>query len=88
MGESVEDYRKQLRQRSRTLKILYKTYRIGVSTISDQQINVPKQVMQNYSLKKGDILEWYPCGVDFPDELEKELIAMVVVRGKKEDEQK
>lgn len=86
MGESRERYETGPK-RPRNLKgLYYKTHRIGVSTISDQQINVPKQVMTNYALKPGDVLEWYPCGLEFPDELEKDLIALIVVRSKNREE--
>lgn len=69
------------RQR-RTPKALYQTYRIGSSTISGSQVNIPIQVMKNFKLRNGDILEWYPCATEFPDEKENEVVAVLIMRKK------
>ena len=66
-------------------KFLYQTFRIGASKISGVQINIPAQVMKNFALTNGDMLEWYPCSTDFPDDKEKEVIAMLIVRSKEKE---
>lgn len=64
-------------------KFLYKTTQIGKSKVSGCQINVPVQVMRNFGLKTGDILEWYPCSTEFPDEKERDVIAILIMRKEK-----
>ena len=67
----------------------YANFRIGKSHITKRgNMNIPKQVMMNYSLRKGDILEWYPCGVEFPDPFEKDVIAILIVRREKTEKKK
>lgn len=63
---------------------LYKRRRIGVSTIGSTTLHLPKQVRRNYNLQIGDKFEWYPCETDFPDELEKDILAVSIIRLKKE----
>jgi len=58
----------------------YKKYRIGKSTIAGDAIHIPKQVKENYQLKKGDILEFYPSDTDFPDDLMDDIMAVLIVR--------
>jgi len=58
----------------------YRRYRIGKSTVADETIHIPKQVIENYALKKGDIWEFYPPDVNFPDEESDNLIAILIVR--------
>lgn len=65
----------------------YRNYRIGSSKFSDGTINVPKQVVQNFQLKAGDQLEWYPCATEFPDNLETDILALLIVRKAKRKEE-
>ena len=78
MERTPEAYRRQ----RRTPKALYQTYRIGSSTISGSQVNVPIQLLKNFNLKNGDVLEWYPCATEFPDDKENEVVAVLIARKK------
>jgi len=59
---------------------LYRRNRIGKSKVSDGSLNLPKSVADNYNIQPGDILEWYPCQTDFPDEKEAEILAILIIR--------
>jgi len=64
-------------------KEAYKRYRIGKSTISiGDSIHIPRQVMSNYQLKRGDMFEWYTGTFEalFPDEELPNMIIIVVRR--------
>ena len=66
-------------------KEAYKRYRIGKSTISiGDSIHIPRQVMSNYQLKRGDIFEWYTGTFEalFPDEELPNMIIIIVRRKK------
>lgn len=67
---------------------LYRNYRIGKSKVSDGALNLPKQVADNYNIQPGDILEWYPCSTDFPDNRERDVIAILIERKKRKEENK
>lgn len=69
-------------------EFLYRRNRIGKSKVSDGSLNLPKQVSENYNIQPGDILEWYPCQTDFPDEKETEILAILIVRHSRKKEEK
>ncbi|MEM2293296.1 MAG: hypothetical protein QXX41_08475 [Nitrososphaerota archaeon] len=53
---------------------------MGKSTISNEHIHIPRQVIRNYALKNGDQLEFYPHDTVFPDREAPNLIAVLIVR--------
>jgi len=58
----------------------YKRTLLGKSTVSNESIHLPKRVRENYNLKKGDQLYFYPPDVDFPDDKLPNMLAVLIVR--------
>jgi len=64
----------------------YKRLMLGKSQLSyGDAVHIPKQVVKNYELKKGDTLQWFSGSfdVDFPDSELPNLIVIIVERGEK-----
>jgi hypothetical protein len=58
----------------------YKRHRIGKSTIANEHIHIPRQVIRNWTLKNHDQLEFYPHDTIFPDKETPNLMAILIVR--------
>jgi len=55
--------------------------RIGRSTVTaSNNINLPKSVRENYGIKPGDALDWFPGTANFPEALIPDLLGIVVRR--------
>lgn len=56
------------------------------------RINIPKVVREDFKLKKGDVLEWYPVflGMDVPDSeiVRGNVILILIRRGKRKSTSK
>jgi bifunctional DNA-binding transcriptional regulator/antitoxin component of YhaV-PrlF toxin-antitoxin module len=62
------------------LKEYYKRALIGKSKVADGIIRIPKRVIENYNIKKGDTLEFYPPDVDLPTERISDIMAVMITR--------
>jgi len=58
----------------------YKRLLLGRSTVANGTIRIPKRVIDNYQIKKGDFLEFYPPDADLPDKKIEDIMAVMVVR--------
>lgn len=60
---------------------MLKRQSLGRSSFSSgHSVTVPSNVVRNYNLHKGDVLEWYPGTIDFPDEEFPNIMAIIIKR--------
>jgi bifunctional DNA-binding transcriptional regulator/antitoxin component of YhaV-PrlF toxin-antitoxin module len=62
------------------LKEYYKRALIGKSTVANGTTRIPKRVIENYNIKKGDQLEFYPSDADLPNERIDDIMAVMITR--------
>jgi bifunctional DNA-binding transcriptional regulator/antitoxin component of YhaV-PrlF toxin-antitoxin module len=58
----------------------YKRALLGKSKVADGTIRIPKRIMENYNIKKGDTLQFYPPDVELPDREMSNILAVLIVR--------
>jgi bifunctional DNA-binding transcriptional regulator/antitoxin component of YhaV-PrlF toxin-antitoxin module len=62
------------------LKEYYKRALIGTSKVADGIIRIPKRVIENYNIRKGDTMEFYPADADLPNERIDDIMAIMITR--------
>lgn len=61
----------------------YKRLMLGKSQISyGDAVHIPKQVIKNYELQKGDVLQWFSGSfdVDFPDSQIQNMLVIIIAK--------
>lgn len=58
----------------------YKRALLGRAKVADGVVRIPKRVIENFGIKKGDVLEFYPQDTVFPDKEAENLMAVLIVR--------